>query len=190
MIVRYLRTRRNIKPPTREKGRVMRKFMLVVGVIAGLVIAGCAYTAQNRLPEGIKTIDVGVFKNSTFYTNLEAELTKSVIQKINLTPGVKVVNSGGDATLSGEIYQVRNVTTEYDGNDQPRTVQVTVSVRIQLYDNKSDHFIIENLELINTQNSSVAGRIHLDRSDNWASARSAALSELASLIVRSLNTRW
>lgn len=190
MIVSYLQARQSTMLPAGKGGRVMRKLLLMAGVIAGLVIAGCAYTAQNRLPEGIKTIDVGVFKNSTFYTNLESELTKSVIQKINLTPGVKVVNSGGDATLSGEIYQVRNVTTEYDGNDQPRTVQVTVSVRIQLYDNKNDHFIIENMELINTQNSSVAGRIHLDRSDNWAAARSAALSELASLIVRNLNTRW
>lgn len=172
----------------------MRKVILSLLALLVPVVAaatGCAYTAKNSLPANIKTIQVETFGNSTYYNGLEATLTREIIQRVNLTPGLSVVNSGGDATLSGEIYEVRNITTEYDANGRPRTVQVAVSVRYNLYDNRSGEYLTSGKTLINTQNGSLAGRMRLDREQQTLNlAQDAALAELARVLVRDLNSGW
>lgn len=162
----------------------------LMGLVGALGLVGCAYTTKNTLPGHIKTLEVNTFDNSTYYNGLESILTRDVIRCINLTPGLKVVNSGGDATLSGEITKVQRITTAWDSNDQPTTQQITVTVRIQLYDNRSNEFVYSDMNLVNTQGSSNAGLLHVDDGQQWTSARNAALEELAKQIVRNLNSKW
>ncbi len=164
--------------------------LFVIGAVGAFWLTGCAYTTKGQLPENIKTIEVNTFGNTTNYLSLEGILTREIITRANLTPGLKVVNSKGDATLTGTIYEVRKVTSVYDGNNQPSAQMVVIKVRIQLQDNRTGDFIIANREIVNSQSSSSSGVLRLDEGQTWTSARDAALSEVAKLIVRSFYDKW
>lgn len=55
------------------------------------------YTTQPNYDTGIRTVWVPIFKNDTFYKELEFELTKSVIREIETKTPYKVVNCKEDA---------------------------------------------------------------------------------------------
>lgn len=169
----------------------MRKVLTaVLFFLSAMVFVSCAYTTKSGLPENIKTIEVKVFGNTTYYNDIEAEFTKDMIGRINGSPGLKVVNSGGDAVLTGEIYEVKNVITEYDANDQPVNVSVSVTARFSLFDNDSGEFLYNGVQLSSSQGSSLAGKLNLDTGSSYSSARSAALQELSKLIVREMVGSW
>ena len=168
--------------------RHIRVLLALTALTAALAV-GCSYSTTANLPRHIRTISVGVFGNSTYYLNLEGALTKHIMKEINLSPGYRVVNSGADAELSGEITGVRNVVTRYDANNQPQEMRVSITVRYSLYDNVTNEFLITRQVVRNTQSSTLAGEYTVDSGDGWTSAADAALAETAKLIVREIMVR-
>ncbi len=164
----------------------LKIFLGIITLTVVTLIGGCAYTAGSGLPSHLKTIEVNTFGNSTYYNSLETLLTREVINEINVTPKLKVVNSGGDATLTGEIYKVRNVVTEYDSNNQPKTVYISVSAKFSLYDNVKHEFRFQDRNISSSQSSSTAGRLKIDQGESWATARNAAVMELAKTLMRQI----
>lgn len=160
------------------------KYCLALAALVVSVIIGCSYSTHSRLPEHIKSISVGMFGNPTQYLHIEGKLTNALIKEIGVSPRYKVVNSNADAELSGEITQIRNVVLEYDANRQPKEMQVSVSVKFSLYDKVADEFLITNMEVQNTQSSTLVGRFSVDTGDGWNAAANAAMEEAAKLIVR------
>lgn len=165
-------------------------FLFMFGITGAFLLAGCAYTYKGKLLEGIKTIEVNTFGNTTYYTGLEGTLTRNVITAVNLSPGLKAVNSKGDATLTGTITAVNRITTAYDGNNQPMSQVVTITARINVQDNRTGDMLITNMLITNSTSSSEAGSMRLDQGQTWTSARDAALQELARLIARKLYDKW
>lgn len=169
----------------------MRRFraFLALAALAAALAVGCSYTTTSNLPRHIHTISVGMFGNSTYYLNLEGPLTRELIKEINLSPGYRVVNDGADAELSGEIINVRNVVTQYDANNQPKEMRVSITIRYSLYDKVANEFLITRGTVHNTQSSTLAGEYVVDSGDSWTSAAEGALAESARLIVRQIMTR-
>lgn len=163
--------------------------LVALAALAAALVAGCSYTTTSNLPRHIRTISVGMFGNTTYYLNLEGALTKELIKEINLSPGYRVVNGNADAELSGEIINVRNVVTQYDANNQPKEMRVSVTVRYSLYDNVANEFLITNATVYNTQSSTLAGEYVVDSGNSWTTAAEGALAETARLIVRQIMVR-
>ena len=169
----------------------MRRFraFLALAALAVALAVGCSYTTTSNMPSHIHTISVGMFGNSTYYLNLEGTLTRELIKAINLSPGYRVVNDGADAELSGEIISVRNVVTQYDANNQPKEMRVSITVSYSLYDKVANEFLITRAVARNTQSSTLAGEYTVDSGDSWTSAADGALAETARLIVRQMMVR-
>jgi len=78
------------------------------------------------------------------------------------------------------------VVIQYDANNQPQEMQVSVTVRFSLYDKVKNEFIFTNKEVTSTQSSTLAGRYYVDSGDGWTSAADMAMAETAKLIVRNI----
>ncbi|GHV18630.1 hypothetical protein AGMMS49959_00930 [Planctomycetales bacterium] len=154
--------------------------------LALVVVAGCAYSTQTRLPASIHSFSVGVFGNSTEYLSIEGRLTSNLIAEIGRSPRYTVVNDRADAELSGTIIEVRQTVLEYDANNQPRNMQTTIRARFSLFDRASNSFLIENREVSSSQSSTLAGRYYPASGDGGENAMDAALQELARVLVRSI----
>ena len=169
----------------------MRLSLKIFGlIVACLTIVGCAYTTQSELPENIKTIEVLTFGNSTYYNQLEGDLTREIIKAINLSPRFKVVNKDADAVLSGDIFSVTNTGLEYDKNYQPASMKTVISAKFSLYDNKEGYFVINKRSVASNKDSSTAGNFNSTKSGAYANANEHALAELAQTIVRSMVSNW
>ncbi len=156
----------------------------------GGLVTGCAYTTKSELPENIKAIEVTTFGNTTYYNNLEGKLTREIIRAINLTPGLKVVNSGADAVLSGNIFKVTNTGLAYDSNYQPTSMTTVISATFSLYDNNEGYFAVDNRTVASNYDSSTAGIYNESKNEVYDNAEDKALAVLAQTIVRSMVSHW
>ena len=169
----------------------MRRIIIMsVLFIVVLFIAGCAYTTKSTLPENIKTIEVVTFGNTTYYNELEGDLTREIIKAINLTPGLKVVNKDADAILSGTITNVTNAVTIYDVKFQPVAMVTVITARYSLFDNKDGSFIYNNHTISSNTDSSKAGVYDSSKDPVYANPQKKALAELGQTIVRSVTSIW
>jgi len=84
---------------------------------ACLLVSACAgngeftlfgYTTAPQYSREIRTLRVPIFKNKSWWRDLEFPLTEEIIKQIELKSGWKVVSHGNaDAELTGTITQVR-----------------------------------------------------------------------------------
>ncbi len=167
-----------------------RGINILVLLFLALFVTGCAYTTKSELPGNIKTIEVTTFGNTTYYNNLEGALTREIIRAINLTPGLKVVNSGADAVLSGSIFKVSNTGLAYDSNYQPTQMSTVISANFSLYDNKEGYFAINNRVVASNYDSSTAGIYNESKNEVYDNAEDKSLAVLAQTIVRSMVSHW
>lgn len=169
---------------------MQRSFWLTLAGGVALFAAGCTYSTRSGLPPHIKTVEVPMFKNRTFYKGLEGKLTRALIHRLNLDPHVRVVNSGGDATISGEIILVKNTPLRETTQDRPATMVVSIVTSFSFYDEVEQRPILTAVKLSSSQSSSAIGRVELDRGELLASAEEAAIQELAKTIARRTIGMW
>ncbi len=169
--------------------RLIGNILIGVVVLAGL--SGCSYGTRSGLPEHIKTIHVEMFRNTkTLYKGLETKLTAGIIAKLQNEPTVHVVNNGGDATIRGEIIDVKRTVYRETRKDRPATVGVSVLVSFSFFDEVEQRAIIESKKLSSSESSSTAGLYEVDRGELQASAEEAAVKQLAKEIVRQTVGMW
>lgn len=163
-------------------------------VLAALVLAlacgGCDYTTQSGLPGHVRTVDVGLFKNKTFHLGLETRLTRAIIEKLTLDPHVRLVNDGGDATISGEILTVQRRVLRETRGDDPATIRQTIVVRYDFRDNTTGAMLINGEVLHSLHASAGAGVYDVQRGEGRSAAEERNVRELADKIVRRTVGMW
>jgi hypothetical protein len=118
---------------------------------AAVSLAGCAsspdqgYSFGSTFSRDVQTVEVPIFKNSTFSRGIEVELTDAIIKEIHATTPWRVVagGDGGQATLEGTI-----AATELQKLSTARTsglaqeVAVRMSVDFTFRDNRSGRILV------------------------------------------------
>ncbi|MBN2710875.1 MAG: LptE family protein [Planctomycetes bacterium] len=166
-------------------------FACAMLVLSAFVMGGCNYSTRSGLPEHIRTVQVPVFKNTkTLYKGLETKLTAGIIEQLQNDPQVRVVNSGGNATIDGEITKVERKVYLETKDDQPASVRVSITVRVTFYDEVEQRPIIKDLVLNSSQSSSVSGLYEVDRGELQSAADDSAIKELSKEIVRQTIAMW
>jgi hypothetical protein len=113
---------------------IARTAALVLGVSA---LLGCSsdpskgYSFNSTYPQGVRTVTVPVFENTTFYPGLEVQLTEAVIKELQATSGLKVVSAANaDSRLYATITeaQLRRLTlVRGTGLVQEEAFQLTIN---------------------------------------------------------------
>ncbi len=168
----------------------MRAFGWIAVVVLLAAGAGCSYTTRSSLPGHIQTVEVPVFENNTFYKGLESDLTRGIVEKLNQAPGIRVVSRDANATIRGEILDVRQVVLQSTRRDRPSSVRLVVRVASSVYDNVEDRELIGEREIVSSQTSSGIGIYNPDEGEVRTAAEQEAIREVADTIVREFVEYW
>lgn len=90
------------------------------------------YSTRPNYDTGIRTVYVPIFKNETFYKNLEFELTKAVVREIEEKTPYKVVacREDADTELDGRIINFNKTVLITNQLNEIREGQAILSVQI------------------------------------------------------------
>lgn len=103
--------------------------------IFGYHMGSCART-------DIKTVRVPIFRNTTFFRDIEYDLTQAVIKRIEGTTPYKVVNDNADAQLLGIIKMGTSHVGIQNELNEARTRDFTLVVEASYVDSRTgqDYF--------------------------------------------------
>lgn len=167
--------------------------LLVAAVGAAVVfaaVAGCTTTTRSGLPDHIRTVEVHIFQNKTMYKGIEAWVTRSIIDRINADPRIKIVSRGGDALLTGEIKSVSRSTLRETTTGEPATVLMTIVAEYSFYDNVSGRFLVEDATVKSSDTGMSPGIYEASRGGSSEDGTRGAANQLAGEIVRRTVGMW
>lgn len=168
-----------------------RLLVAAVGLAAALVVvAGCTTSTRSGLPEHIRTVEVHIFRNKTMYKSIEAWITRSIIDRINADPRIKVVSRNGDAILTGEIKSVTRSTLRETTTGEPATVLMTIVAEYSFYDNVAGRFLVEDAKATSSDTGLSPGIYEASRGGTSEDGDRGAANELAGEIVRRTVGMW
>lgn len=132
--------------------QMMPKAMIVV--IACVLLAGCTaesmrdftilgYSIGSQARTDIKTVRVPIFRNTTFFRDIEYELTQAIVKRIEDTTPYKVVNGQADAQLLGTIKSGTSHVGIQNELNEARTRDFTLVVEVSFVDCRTgqDYFM-------------------------------------------------
>ena len=174
---------------------LLRKRLQLTGAIGLLALiaaaaTGCRTSLNSGLPDGIRTVEVHIFQNKTMYNNIEAWVTRGIVDRINMDPAIRVAGSNGDALITGEITNVTRSTLRETTSNEPGTVQITISATFSFYDNNRRRFIIEDAEIVSSGTGMSYGVYEASRGGVSEDGERAASKHLAAEIVRRTIGMW
>ena len=170
----------------------MRRLWVGAGiVVAGLAaVAGCEASTRGGLPAHIRTVEVHVFENRTMNYGLEGRLARRIIEAVHREPSVRVVNSGGEAILRGEIVEVRRIPIRETTHSRPATTQLVVTARVSFLDDVERRFLLDDVSIASNEAGIAVGLYDEDRGETYSAAEAAAIDALAREIVRRTLGMW
>ncbi|HEU5116529.1 MAG TPA: LPS assembly lipoprotein LptE [Isosphaeraceae bacterium] len=118
--------------------RLDRLRTAIAAILLALATAGCGYHVRPPYNPSVKTVYVPVFKSYRFRQDLNIQLTKMLINEINLRTPYRVVSdpAKADARLEGVItFDDKNVMVEAPTN-LPRHIMGNMNVKVKFIDNR------------------------------------------------------
>jgi hypothetical protein len=170
-------------------GRVLR---VMVGCLcllgAGIALPGCGYNTKPTYSEDYSTIYVPIFKNKTFYQGLEFDVTKAVINEIELRTPYKTTNTTtADTTLEATIISVdqRLVSRERE-TGLPQDMEFRITLDVTWRKSLSDKIIRERKGMV------VVGRFQPTQivGDTYFRGQHEAAQKVAGDIAAMMRTDW
>ena len=120
-----------------------RRYVMLLGVVPLLVLAGCGYSHRTLLREDIGTINVPVFDNHTWYRGLEAELTKRMVEEVELHTQLHFApRDEADSVLEGALVDYYQDVGAKRTDDDVLLARVTATVRFRWVDRLTGREIV------------------------------------------------
>lgn len=150
-----------------------------------LLCAGCGYTAKARLPEDISTIAVPIFRNQTFYRDIELELTQALRKEILAKTHLRVADlKDARVVLDGEVTDFLLYRLREDLVDRVIEFQVRLKVDVELRDQKTGEMLY-SVKALTRQ-----AEFLVSKGEAIEKARDEAVREMAREIVSQVINRW
>jgi hypothetical protein len=119
----------------------VRRASFLLPALLCLVLSSCSwdgqftvlgYTTRPNYDPGIRTIRVPIFKNNTYIRGLEFDLTRAVIQQIQVKTPFRVVSAdcSADTELTGTIVTLNKLVINRTQLNEIREGQTTLGVEI------------------------------------------------------------
>lgn len=125
-----------------------------VAIFALLFSASCGYHVAGRaahLPSEWSSIAIPIFTNDTTAYRVEQRFTESVIREFISRTKYKITQdpASSDGTLHGEVLSIDTAPVIFDATTgEVTTMVVTVHVKVQLLDNKTQKPVYENKDML------------------------------------------
>ncbi|MBU4128793.1 CsgG/HfaB family protein [bacterium] len=113
----------------------IRRIILLVVLAVGIMVTGCAYKVEYKLPPHIKKIAIPIFGNDTYEYGAENSLTDAVIESFLTDGRLKIVSlKDADAVLQGSVNGYGKDVLSYDDYDVAEEYRVYIEADISLKD--------------------------------------------------------
>lgn len=101
------------------------------------------YTTRPNYDEGIRTVQVPIFKNNTFRRGIEFDLTRAVVREIEAKTPYKVVSDGcpADTVLTGTIISLNKNLLNRTQLNEVREAETILAVEIVWKDLRSGEIL-------------------------------------------------
>lgn len=133
----------------------MKKKQILIVFLTALALgsSACGYRIRSSvgaLPDGIISIGVPAFENTTNEFKVEQILTDAVIRELNRRTRARVVsaNSGVDAVLQGEIRSVNSSAVTFGSRSFGSAYLVRVDVGVKLVRLRDSSVVWQNKKFI------------------------------------------
>ena len=118
------------------------KRVALATLLCGLCSCGIYTFSGSTLPPHLKTVAIPLFSNASLQANIAEELTDSLSKRVLSTNLMRIVSTGGDATIGGKVTAYANTPRSY-GNAGVRQVtiseyEVAITVEVEFTDNKKN----------------------------------------------------
>jgi hypothetical protein len=170
--------------------RVLPRLGVGLLTLTLLAVTGCRYSAASGLPDHIRTVRVATFENDTMHVGMESAVTRAVIQELANDPGLRLVQHGEDALLTGRIVDVQQRVLRQTRKDTPASIRLNLIVEVTFEDRVSGKRLLDEQRITSAASSSAAGVYDFDRGQSRSEAEERAVSELAAEIVRQTAGMW
>lgn len=189
---------RVMKKRTSGRWGVRGAAMAVVGAAcAGVLLggfAGCAadprrgYSTASSFPADISTVNVPMFKNSTFIHGLEIELTTAVLTELRRQSPYAVTSSeAAQTTLSGTIVrsEMRKLSVGRD-TGLAEDLALVLTVDFTWKDNRSGKVIVERRNFVGADSFTPARGV----GESLEIGQQGAVTRLARDMVNEMRSAW
>lgn len=155
--------------------------------LAAIVLSGCGYTAKSRLRDDITCIAIPIFRNQTFYRDIELDLAQALREEVLAKTRLRITSLNDprtDAYIEGEITDFNLTRLKEDIEGRVVEYQVRLEADITLKDRRNGQVIFRKAKL------SRRAEFQVSRDQQLGQAREEAVRELAREIVSQVLNRW
>ncbi len=159
----------------------------VISSLLPCFLCGCIYTFNgSSLPSHLKTVEIPLFANQSLEANVADQITQELNREIVTGNLLKVVQSAGDAIITGTVTAYTNTPYTYGAADTRQvSVQqyvVRIMVQVEFTDKKKDEAIYKG---------SVTGEgIYDMQKENEGAGKQKAITELVQRILQNSVQGW
>jgi Lipopolysaccharide-assembly len=123
----------------------MRKFIIPLVLITGLILASCGYRSPYAYSGPDKNLYITSWHNRTNELLLDAKIYQSLIKWYQKSGSIKVIKAkdGAQLILAGEIMSIDLPSLTYGSGNDATEVKVLLTVRYVLKDLENDSVLLE-----------------------------------------------
>lgn len=123
----------------------MRKFIIPLVLITGLILASCGYRSPYVYSGPDKNLYITSWHNRTNELLLDAKIYQSLVKWYQKSGSIKVIKAkdGAQLILAGEIISIDLPSLTYGSGNDATEVKVLLTVRYVLKDLEQDTVLLE-----------------------------------------------
>ena len=170
--------------------RICRRSVLWLGIVT---LTGCGYTVGQEFRRDIKTVAVPIFENETNRRGIEFQLTEAVQKEITKRSQFRLAKGlEADTRLTGKIVGFRKDVLGETAQDDPRTLQISLMVKVRWEDLRSGTLLAEQEMPLSPDAISMTSQSEFapELGQSLATALDDGFNSMARRIVNLMETPW
>ncbi|MFO0977688.1 MAG: LptE family protein [Planctomycetaceae bacterium] len=171
----------------------MRHLFVLLTLLSLTAASGCGYMLGTPTYQGVRTVHVPVFKNTSFRRNVDYLLTEAVQKEIRTRGGYRLDDAEtADTILRGRIIEIRKNPLSETRFDDPREVQLMVGAEVTWVDRRSGQILQQRTFPLGSTLSQSVSNVSFapEVGQSLATAQQEAASRLAAQIADMMEVPW
>lgn len=171
----------------------MKYLLVLLSMLSLTAVSGCGYMLGTPTYQGVRTVHVPVFTNTSFRRNIDYLLTEAVQKEIRTRGGYRLDDAEtADTILRGRIVEIRKNPLSETRFDDPREIQLMVGAEVTWVDRRSGQILQQRtFPLGSTLSQSVSNASFAPEvGQSLATAQQESASRLAAQIADMMEIPW
>lgn len=171
----------------------MKHLLVLLTMLSLTAASGCGYMLGTPTYQGVRTVHVPVFTNTSFRRNIDYLLTEAVQKEIRTRGGYRLDDAEtADTILRGRIIEIRKNPLSETRFDDPREIQLMVGAEVTWVDRRSGQILQQRTFPLGSALSQSVSNVSFapEVGQSLATAQQESASRLAAQIADMMEIPW